>query len=209
MGTTKQDQHTNSWETNSLNTPPILGGLKKTYPMPAKPLPPPSFGFSATKRLQYTTIDQTTRPNPDSKLTSQADTNTGVTSQTITSGPLIHRRVIIHVEDHNPKSQQTGYQTYKLLRTPQKTLSTFRHGNNQNPQESAPTHHLHDYHPSIEQNVLLENITKKNLQTTISLPLTSTAVTLEHKGQCDQTIWFVSPAYLRDPSTITDNRNRE
>ena len=165
------------------------------------------FFWQQTATIHHNRPDYTA--NPDSKLTSQADTNTGVTSQTITSGPLIHRRVIIHVEDHNPKSQQTGYQTYKLLRTPQKTLSTFRHGNNQNPQESAPTHHLHDYHPSIEQNVLLENITKKNLQTTISLPLTSTAVTLEHKGQCDQTIWFVSPAYLRDPSTITDNRNRE
>ena len=103
MGIKQQDQHTNIWDTNGLiphqsrvdsQTCPILGQTPTTYLFVFRQ----TMATTHRKRLDYTATSDTTN------ITSGH--NPGVTSQTLTSGPLTRRRVIIHLEDHTPPLSQ-------------------------------------------------------------------------------------------------------
>ena len=137
MGIKQQDQHTNIWDTNGLiphqsrvdsQTCPILGQTPTTYLFVFRQ----TMATTHRKRLDYTATSDTTN------ITSGH--NPGVTSQTLTSGPLTRRRVIIHVEDHTPSKPTDKGSTYRLLRTPQDSLRHSCLIYDQNPLEKCFNH---------------------------------------------------------------------
>ena len=133
MGIKQQDQHTNIWDTNGLiphqsrvdsQTCPILGQTPTTYLFVFRQ----TMATTHRKRLDYTATSDTTN------ITSGH--NPGVTSQTLTSGPLTRRRVIIHVEDHTPPPKPIGRQsTYRLLRTHQDSPTLMLYTRSYSPRE--------------------------------------------------------------------------
>ena len=90
----------------------------------AKPLPHTCF-FGKTKAATHQERLHGTA-NPDTTDITSGH-NPGAQSHTSTSGPLIRRRVTIHVEDHKPPEPIGRHPTYKTTPQPQRLTTTATH----------------------------------------------------------------------------------
>ena len=108
---TQQDQHTNQWDANTnLIHQPTPDGLEWFVSWWPKPYHIPLLATMAT--TDKTRLNGQYRRSKPTTLAEQPQ----CTSQTSTSGPLIRRRVIIHVEDNTPKPANR-LPTHRLFRT--------------------------------------------------------------------------------------------
>ena len=110
--------HTTVWLTTN---PGWTHGLVSSL---AKPLPHTCF-FGKTKAATHQERLHGTA-NPDTTDITSGH-NPGAQSHTSTSGPLIRRRVTIHVEDHKPPEPIGRHPTYKTTPQPQRLTTTATH----------------------------------------------------------------------------------
>ena len=125
------------------------------------------------------------------------------TSQTSTSGPLIRRRVIIHVEDHTPQANRQATNKQTIPHTPRDIMTFAPHKKNPKLLMFSSLSIPHYLHPSAEQSVLSKNkYHGQPILTTTQLPLSF--INSSHPGTQRtkaSTTWIVARLHQRYPST--------
>ena len=135
-GDTQQDQHTNPWDTNKNLIPqPHLDGLKRFISWWPNPYHiPTSFGNNGYNYTNKTRLHSQSRR---SKPTTQGE-QPRCYKPTSTSGPLINRRVIIHIKDHTPQANRQATNIQTIPHTPRDTMTFTPHKQSKLPKVLQP-----------------------------------------------------------------------